>query len=181
MRISRTTVCWSLVFFLATPCFLHAQEKNTQDMRKSCRDFVQGFYDWYVPKTLKDNPGNTSDLALKYKSHAFSPELLRQLKEDSAAQAKVPGEIVGLDSDPYLNSQDPGERYVAGKITTKGDRCWVEVYGIWSGKKSEKPNVVPELMLKDVHWVFVNFHYPEFGDLLSILKNLREGRRKHSN
>jgi hypothetical protein len=32
---------------------LWAQEKNPQDIQKSCRDFVQRLYDWYVPKALK--------------------------------------------------------------------------------------------------------------------------------
>jgi FlaG/FlaF family flagellin (archaellin) len=94
-----------------------------RDSQRSCRDFVQRFYDWYVPIALKDNAGNPSDRALRYKSHAFSPELLTQLKEDSTAQAKAKGEIVGLDFDPFLNSQHPGERYTAEKVVGKRDRC----------------------------------------------------------
>lgn len=116
----------------------------------------------------------------------FSPELMRQLKEDAAAQAKVTGEIVGLDFDPILFSQNPGQRYIAGNVTPKGDRYWVDVYGVWDGKKSAKPSVVPELIYRNGKWVFVNFHYghskfPENENLLSVLKVLRENRKKYPN
>ena len=183
MRISKIGAACSLFFLLAIPCPLPAQQKNPKDLQKSCLDFVQNFYDWYAPKTQEQNAGNTSDLALKYRSSAFSPELARQLRADSDAQAKVAGDIVGLDFDPFVNSQDPDERYVVGKITVKGDSYWVEVHSIRSGKKREKPVVVAELMLKDGRWRFVNFHYGERDrstdeNLLSTLKSLRESRQK---
>ena len=37
-------------------------------------------------------------------------------------QRLLPGSIVSLDFDPFLYSQDPSERYVAGGITVKGDK-----------------------------------------------------------
>lgn len=181
MKISKRIVCWSLFFFLTTSCSLHAQVKSPRDIQRSCRTFVQGFYDWYVRRTLKAEARHESggfDLAIKYRKYAFSRELFRLLKEDSDAQAKnAEGDIVGLDFDPFFNAQDFGERYVVGKITRKGDRFWVDVYGIWSGKKSEKPDVVPEVMFKRGRWLFVNFRYGN-GDLLSTLKELREERQK---
>jgi hypothetical protein len=92
---------------------------------------------------------------------------------------------VGIDFDPILNSQDPCKRYEVGKITRKGDNYWVEVYGVCSGKKSEKPDVIPELARIGGKWLFVNFHYenlmeeyPQSGDLLAKLKILREERQK---
>ncbi len=79
---------------------------------------------------------------------AFDAELFRLLKEDAEAQDKVPGEIVGLDFDPILNSQDPSKRYVVGAITRKRDSYWAEVYSIRSGKKNKKRDVVAEVKLK---------------------------------
>ena len=77
-------VCWALFFFLLTP-FSLAQETKTspQDLERSCRNFVQRFYDWYVPKALGEIESKepASDLALKYKSSAFSSELARALGE----------------------------------------------------------------------------------------------------
>ena len=183
MRISKTIISWILFLILAISSPLPAQEKSPRHIQKSCRRFVQGFYDWYVPKALKEGSVRASDLALKYKGNVFDSELSRQLREDSEAQAKVAGEIVGLDFDPFLNSQDPDERYRVAKMTLTDDRCWVGVYAVRSGKKSEKPVVMPELAREDGRWVFANFHYgsrkrPETENLLSILKNLRESRQK---
>lgn len=184
MTTSRTIAGSSLFFLLATSYSL-AQGTIPQSNQKSCRDFVQGFYDWYVPVALKHGRVRPADLALKYKGSAFSPELARALREDSEAQAKTKGELVGLDFDPFLNSQDPSERYVVGNVIPKGERYWVEVYSITLGKKSAKPEVAPELTLKDGQWVFVNFHYgksesSEDDNLMSTLKSLRAARQKYS-
>lgn len=173
------------LFFLLAASSLFAQGTPPQDARKSCRDFVQAFYDWYVPVALKHSRVRPADLALAHKGSAFSPELAQALREDSKAQAKVKGELVGLDFDPFLNSQDPGERYVVGNLTPKGDRYWVEIYSLTSGKKSAKPDVAPELMFKDGRWIFVNFHYggsehSKDENLLSTLKTLRANRQRHS-
>jgi len=183
MRISKTMVYWILFLLLALPCSPLAQEKSSQDIQKSCRDFVQKFYDWYVPKTQKLSAERTWDLALKYRRSSFSAELVRRLSEDSDAQAKVAGEIVGLDFDPFLNSQDPDEHFVVGKVRTSGDSCRAEVHGVRSGKRSEEPDVVVELALKHGRWLFVNFHYekaenPARENLLSLLKSLRENRQR---
>jgi hypothetical protein len=45
----------------------------------------------------------------------FESGLLAALKEDVAAQAAAKGEIVGLDFDPFLNTQDPAESYEVGQ------------------------------------------------------------------
>jgi hypothetical protein len=184
MRIFKAIVWWSLTFPLGTSCSM-AQSSASRDMRKSCRDFVQGFYEWYVPKAVKESGAPASHLAVMYKSSVFSPDLLRALKEDSQAQAKAKGEIVGLEFDPFLNTQDPSPRYVLDKIISKDDGCLVEVYSISSGKKSAKPAVVAELVFKGGHWMFVNFHYgrskrSEDENLVSTLKNLRADRQKYS-
>ncbi|SRR5216683_1056213 len=184
MKTAKSVGHWSVLFVLGASCLLSAQEKKSepQDAQKSCRVFVQQFYDWYVSETHKENAMHSWDLALKQKGYAFSPELRRELTEDSDAQAKAGGEIVGLDFDPFLNSQDPDERYVVGAITFKGTSFWVEVHSIQSGTKSKKPVVVPELVSKGGRWLFVNFHYgrtnrPEHENLLSILKSLKERRQ----
>ena len=184
MIASKTIVCLSVFEFAAACGPLQAQSGSPHDRQESCRNFVQGFYDWYVPKALGENEGPAWAFALKNKRSVFSPELYRLLREDSAAQAKA-GEIVGLDFDPFLNSQDPEERYVVGNVTPKGDRYLVELRGISSGKKSEKPAVVAELTQNDGRWLFVNFHYgetkyPEDENLVSVLKNLRASRQKQA-
>jgi hypothetical protein len=159
----------------------HAHGNQGSNTQESCRKFVQEFYTWYVRFSSKE--GGSSE-ALKQRPRSFDPELLRRMKQDADAQAKQPGEIVGLDFDPFLNAQDIAPRYVVGKVTRKGDRYRVEVYGIWNGKKDEIPSVVPELMYSNGHWRFMNFYYrrdtkkPREDDLLSVLKELRKDRKK---
>jgi hypothetical protein len=80
---------------------LRAQAAHNSDPQQSCRKFVKDFYDWYIPKSPKEF--SSPDRAMKRRKDAFSSVLLQRLREDFEAQAKVAGEIVGLDSDPFLN------------------------------------------------------------------------------
>lgn len=168
----------SLCSILAVPASSQAPPKASRSDEASCRRFVQEFYAWYSPQALKEHAGRTSDVALRERGSSFSGELLKLLKEDSAAQSKA-DEIVGLDFDPFLASQDPADRYVVGKITRKGNSYWVEVSGIVQGKKSTQPDVVAELVPSQGRWIFVNFHYREGRqrNLQAILKSLAKERK----
>lgn len=149
-----------------------------------CRKAVQEFYDWYLSHLMREAPTPAMTRELNARTRNFSAELRGHLAEDSAAAAKSPDEIVGLDFDPFVNSQDPAPRYVARKTYRAGKGYWVEVHGVIEGKVSEVPDVIPELVLSRGHWMFVNFHYPAQGadgvrsDLLGVLKLLREDRGK---
>src|SRR5262249_22139615 len=184
MRMTKKEMCRSLLFLLAAASSIPAQSKSAQspapgpqDDERSSRTLVQGFYTWYVPKHGVED-------VLKYRRSALSPELYSALKEDLVASAKNPDDVVGLDFDPFLNAQDVAERYVIGKVTAKGATFWVDIYGIWSGKKSNKPDVAAEVACKEGKCLFVNFHYgrtelPEYENLLSVLKALKKEREKH--
>lgn len=156
--LRRTVCCCSVVVLLVTCGPLHAQEKSAEDMQKSCRTFVQGFDNWYLHNL---ESGGDYSKALKYKRNAFSPELLRLLKQ-AEEQATKTGEAL-LDFDPILGGQDFPKRIVVGKARIQGDRCWVDN---------------AELVFKDGRWLFVNFHYgkdpkyPMNENLLSVLKYL---------
>ncbi len=152
---------------------------------KSCAGFVQSFYDWYSTPDLKTHKEHTPEHAIVDKSTMFDEQLKRDLKADFDAQAKVSGEIVGLDFDPFLSTNaEPFKHYSVGKIISKPQSYWVEIFGITNGKKTPKPVVVAELKSKANQWKFVNFHYgksefPENENLISVLKALRESRKKH--
>jgi hypothetical protein len=163
------------LILLTLSCSLQAQTKSSAEVSESAREFVQQFYSWYLPQA---GAGERWDFVLKDRSSVFTPELARALREDSVAQAKVQGEIVGLDFDPFLASQDPCERYEAGSAVAKRASYWVSVYGVCSGKRHDKADVVAEVIRKDDRWVFVNFHYSKDGNLLAVLKTLREDRGK---
>ena len=178
MRFLKVITCCLL--FSSLPYLLGAQTKDSQQGPQSLRDFVQGFYSWYVPHALSDSAGSAWEFAIKEKSSAFSPQLVQALRRDSAAQAKTTSEIVGLDFDPFLAAQDPCENYEVGRITQRVESYLVDIYGVCSGKKHEKPDVIAELQHKNGHWLFVNFHYPQDRNLLAVLKSLQENRRKAS-
>ena len=68
---------------------------------------------------------------------------------------------------------------MVGKVTRKKNSYWVTVFLCYSDKKSAKPDVEPELILKNGKWRFVNFHYPEVlppDDMKNVLKFLRKER-----
>jgi hypothetical protein len=156
-------------------------------MRKAessaCRKFVQEFYDWYLPLAHKSARQPAWYLALQRKPETFSPDLLKALKIDSEASARAKGELVGLDFDPFVGSQDPADHYQARGVSWQGDRCSVEVWPASptdAAAKPAKPDAVAEVVLAGGHWEFQNFRYPESGsNLVSVLAELKAERRKH--
>lgn len=170
------------VAVLLASCF-GWQACSAADQKASCKQFVQGFYTWYLAKSkapAKKGAPDPLEVALKTHAAEFSPELTKRLKEDLAASAKSPDGIVGLDFDPILNAQDNGDKYEAQTVTSKGNSYLVDVVSTWNGKKEAHPTVQPELVqIAGGKWQFVNFYYYEDkkkDDLLHILKGLREER-----
>ena len=171
MRISAMKVCcWFVLLMLLSS--LGAQAQDSKAVSKSPREFVQEFYKWYVPKALNSKITRAWDLALKYKGSAFSHELAQLLREDSAAQAKCE-ELIGIDFDPFLNTQDPANGYEVGEIKQNDKHYRADIYSVESGKRSEKSRVSADIVENEGHWVFVNFFYSDGGDLLKILKTPR--------
>jgi hypothetical protein len=163
----------------------YADASKSPASSESCRAFVQQFYNWYV-KDEKMKGGLTKyDYTLKYKTAMFAPILIQKLKEDAQAAAKTPSELVGLDFDPFINSQENPGRMVAQHATMKGDHCFVDVFDTpHDPVRKNEPDVIPELTLKNGQWIFVNFHYPtikppEKDDLLTVLKSLAADRIKY--
>lgn len=142
--------------------------------------FVEEFYAWYVPIALQENEVPASDIALQQNPAVFGRQLFLALKEDSGAQAKIQGEIVGIDWDPFLNCQDTEDRYVVGQVTQKGRTWLIEIYGIRGGKRARKPDVIAEVATENNHWVFINFHSANGADLLTSLRRLHDARTRHS-
>jgi len=159
---------------------VHAQPVDS--MRQSgCREFVQNFYTWY--QRAAEHSGY--EVAIDKRPGQFGSELLRALRTDNAAQKRSPGEIVGLDFDPFLNSQDVADRYDAKRVSRRGNRFFVDVFARQGSEKILHAAVTPELRIEHGKWVFVNFHYGGDAsrsgpnDLLSVLRKLRSERAKH--
>lgn len=157
---------------------VHAIAPDVANTPNSCQKFVQSYYDWYVSKN-KSNFEN----ALKARPEVFNPFLRRRLAADVAAQAKDADNVVGLDFDPVLNSQDPSAHYSAGSAHAKNGHWLVDVYSVNSGKKSTRPDVTPELSCQSGKFQFENFHYgnsdtPADNNLMSALESYQKNRAK---
>jgi hypothetical protein len=163
----------AVLTFIVAPVFAEEAKEPA-----GLRGFVQDFYRWYVPIALKDNKVPASDIALKEKPAAFSAQLLKALKEDSEAAANSPGDIVGIDWDPFLNSQDPDDHYEVGRIVKKGETYRADIHSVESGKKSAKPDVIAEVGKENGRWVFLDFYSNDGNGLLAVLKSLKADREK---
>ena len=167
----RVPLMLALVAILAAPKVLLCQNPSADE--RSCHKFIQDFYDWYVPIATADEDRITAML-LSRKS-AFDPRLWQMLAADDEAQSHS-NEIVGLDFDPILNSQAPSPKFIVKSASVRGGRCNAGVVGINQGVEDE--HVMPELVLSDGRWIFVNFRYESWvagrlrrsGDLVQALK-----------
>jgi hypothetical protein len=125
------------------------------------RAFVQGFYDWYAGRMLaasknRSGKGFGFSDAIRARPDSFSAELKRLLEEDYAAARKCPSEVVGLDWDPFLETQDTPGAYAVGKVekTAQGFRMSVE------DRKSRgvrNPVAQADVAFVGGHWTFVDF------------------------
>ena len=129
------------------------------------------FYSWYRP--LADS-SEASMRAVRERSSSFSPVLVTALRADSVARATARSEIVGLDRDPFLNAQDPCDRYQPVRTTRQGSRYLVEVLGSGGCAAHDKPDVVVNISVQRDRVVFENFMYSTnpSDDLLSLLQRL---------
>lgn len=180
MLFSKILAC--LLLLTTATCLLQAQAKSNDDLSGSARRFVQEFYDWYAPGVAKA-ADNNREFSWRKRASDFDPALIRALKQDEDAQAKA-SEIVGIDFDPFLASQDPCSPYRAHNVTKEGDRYLVYVDLECKDFMPAKPAVIVELARRDGRWIFTNFRYPDpkpsGSNLLTILEENRKSRQQPS-
>ena len=180
MTISTAKKCVGLCLCLTFCIPLSGQDIPKKDINKSCRQFVEAFYTWYLEIASRNNGLPDSDIALKDRPYLFSSELLLRLREESEVQNRAGSDLVNLDINPFSGPDGIGARFGVEKITTKVDRCWAEVHF----DEYKIPGVMPELAVRDGRWIFVNFYYPspsnlKAADLLSELKAFRKLWKAH--
>jgi Protein of unknown function (DUF3828) len=185
---------FSIVTVIALCMIMFSCENVSQpktDDRESARVFVQQFYDWYNALYNADTPDKkdvvpAETTALSKKADFFDAPLRTAIIEDQNAQAKVPDDIVGLDSDPFLNAQDIGFSYQTGNVKQSGSTFAVDVHSDMAGKTrkvvlASEIAVVAEVVKVNGKWKFTNFIYPsKDGDtnLLDLLKGFQKERDK---
>lgn len=179
MRYLHVVAGFLAVCALLAPNYASAEGEGASP--QNAHAFVQGFYDWYAKQSQQDNNLSGVELALKDRPEAFSAEIVRGLREDLAASAKSPDEVVGLDFDPFLNAQEVCAPYKVGKLAKVKGGYRVEVTGSCpkDGSDSDQPDVIAEVKTLNGKWIFVDFIYPGNGDLLIVLKSLKEKRQKN--
>jgi len=166
------------ILFSVVPQVQAAQTTRAMGVQKEALKFAREFYGWYVAVSGEDRKGPAWEYALKHRSGVFSTPLANALGEDLNAQSKAEGEIVGIDFDPFLNTQDPGDRYEVRGCEKRGEHYFVNIYRVRPGGLGQRPDVIAELYRAGGKWQFVDFHYPEGGRLLRILHVLRLDRDK---
>lgn len=183
---ARRRVILLLCTLLLTALDVRAQNDLSANEEQSCRSFAQGFYNWYIRFPHRPAPESQGFGAwaatLEYKGqNPFSPEIARALIE-SDAESKADGDPA-LDFDPVLYNPCTSAHYVVRRVTRNRDHYWADVYDVSSEPgcrtgRRELPDVVAEMILKNGHWQFVNFRYPDpdpahatwVHDLLGLLK-----------
>jgi hypothetical protein len=145
---------------------------------KAVKPFVSSFYDWYPAAAANYHKGPACRIALKQRPGLFGKQLLKALGDDLAAQAKVREEIVGIDWDPFLWSQDPYEQYRVGQISERAGKYYVDVHSLQDGLLSKTPDVVAIVGNEGNNLVFLDFKNPDGASLLMTLKKLKQSRAK---
>ncbi len=134
---------------------------------QSARLFVQRFYDWYLQRVLaaseqQQKSPKAKDFGfidgVRQRPTWFSAELRRLLEEDMVAARRCSSEQVGIDWDPFLETQDPSPAYTASKVerTPQGFRVSVDFHDKQTGVV-ETPMAQADISFVDRHWIFVDF------------------------
>lgn len=144
--------------------------------------FAQDFYDWYGAYSRRAT-GAAWDSVEVRKPGVLDDALVAALRADAEGRAGREGSVAGLDFDPFLNAQDPCERYEARGVERAGETYRVAMYGTCPDAAGALPDVVVELVRSGAAWRIVNFRYPDAegdGDLLGVLKWMAEERANPS-
>lgn len=164
-----------LSIVLLTPALVLAQPHRPRQQGPAADSvalrFAREFYAWYVPAQARGTDRGV-EIVLKGRPEVLGQELRRALEQDSLAQSRAQGEIDGLDFDPFLNSQDPCERYQVRRVLRSGSVVKAEVYGTCRAGRGARPDAVLELVPKGGSWIIQNVRYSARSDLLGQLRLL---------
>lgn len=134
MRSFLVTIGFGLSLGFMASCSIQSQSNQLAASQESCRAFAQSFYQWYVETVLNQSEMHSVDFVLRHRSSVLAPELLEHLRRGSHDRGNVSGLAVGLDFDPFVNSQDPADRYVVENVRQKGHNWFADVFGIISSR-----------------------------------------------
>ena len=176
--IRRPLLCaLATVLALSTLTASSARAQRPETATPAARTFVERFITRYNGqfKETPDRPADWNPLTLIERS--LTPDLVRALEEDRAAAAANQDEIVGLDFDPFTNSQDPCETYAAGRTAQRADTTMVEIVGQCHGQNPLIPDAVYLLVRSGGEFKIADIVYPQGGSLHGVLRELARMRK----
>ncbi len=156
---------------------IHAEPSSSLVDKDAAGAFVQDFYNWYVPMALKQKNSLPWETAIALKPDLFVTKLALALRVDSHTFAKSDGSYTMLETDPFLNTDNPCEHYLVGDVVEYERSYRANLQVICRGKLNSKVLLQAEVIKKKDHWLFANFYYPQGNDLFQLLKELRKKRR----
>jgi hypothetical protein len=153
---------------------LASAQAETRSDRDSVHRAVQAFYNWYTPRAAKPRG---VDMVMRAATHgplAFDPELVKWLRIDSTARARTKDEVNGLDGDPYLNAQDPCDRYTVQSVRSEGSRFLADILGRGGCAAHTHPDVIVVVGRAGGRWIVREFLDPSRHNegLLPLLRRL---------
>jgi len=132
---------------------------------------LQAFYDAYLPQFAQGR----SRAFLDDSTTLVSPILRQALIADYEASAADSTQVVGLDFDPFLNSQDPCPVYRVGADAPAGTRHLLQVQAVCPADTTVAAIAVLEPAAAG--WSLVDLQYPaDSTSLLGILARLAHER-----
>ncbi len=156
-------------------------QKPVADSAQAAQRFVETFYRWYAPKAVAATREPAAAVALRERRSVLDQALARALAADLSAQAKVRDEIVGLDADPFLNSQDPCEASAVGSAMRKYGGFRVPVFAICGGKRTPTPVAFADVRAARGRWTIVDVLGADgTTSLAATLRQLASERREHA-
>jgi hypothetical protein len=132
--------------------------------------FVQGFYDWYMPLTLRPHNYRVSWEVLSRGEKFLDTPLAQLLREDSLALVSN-GSRETLNFDPYLESQDACPRYRVSAVRSVGTALQVTVRPVCPTPDAQmNQDVAPivEIVKRRGGWKIANVYF-KTGDLTGML------------
>lgn len=166
-----------------TASAVSAQTSSASDasaVHLEAKRFVELFIERYNGqfRETPERPANWNPLTLVRRS--LTPDLWRALEADRAASAANDDEIVGLDFDPFTNSQDPCDTYKAGRTAERADTVMVEILGECHGQNPLFPDAVYLLVRSGREFAIADIAYGHGGSLTGVLRELAEMRKRSS-
>ena len=185
MRMTRqkTSRCASIAFAsaclaLAAACGGNPPPASSTTVEPAAAAFVASFYEWFAKPKTAGGGDLDWERVLQERPRSLDAPLLAALREDRAAAARNPGELVGLEFVPFTANQDPCEEYETGDATIVADRVRVPVFSVCNGRRLDAPSVSAEVAKREGEWVFTNVIFGDGDDLLAMLKRQSEERAK---